>query len=139
MSTESQATPHCPQGSTRRHPVGRPGVVENVPAGLVARDAVGNDCVIRTLVVGDGAAKIALRELVLDNTLASPARRTARRTGVAITVEHTRHPRIPEVAKIGDTRIIGCLVHTIALKRTSISSPTLSSTASPPDSSKNPW
>ena len=59
------------------HAVGCPCVVENVLARLVARDGVGNDGVIRTLVVGDGVSKIELGELVIDNTLAFSTKRTA--------------------------------------------------------------
>ena len=54
---------------------------ENVLAGLVARDGVGKDGVVRTLVVGDGVAKIKLHELALDNALASPAKRTTSHDG----------------------------------------------------------
>ena len=55
--------------------------MENVLAGLVVRDGVGNDGIVRTLVVGDGVAKIELREMALDNTLSSPARRSVGQGG----------------------------------------------------------
>jgi hypothetical protein len=63
-------------------PVGRPGVVEDRLALLIAGDGVGHDRRVAALVVGDGVAQAVGVEVMLDDLLAAPAGGAAGEVGL---------------------------------------------------------
>ncbi|SDZ22395.1 hypothetical protein SAMN05421547_11519 [Delftia lacustris] len=100
------------------HPVGRPGVVEDGLAGLVARDGVGDQRRVGALLVGHGVAQLVGRQVMLDHGLAAPARRAAGEVGlaVAVRVEQLGDLGVLELAEVGDLVFVGrLLVHQVAL------------------------
>ena len=104
------------------HPVGRPGVIEDGLALLVARDGVGDQRGVVALHVLDVAAQLEFVQVLLDGFFAAPPGVAAGQVGlaVAIGVEQLGNGGVLHLLDAGDLVLLGGLaVDQVALQRAS--------------------